>query len=94
MIVGFADTDLQRLYEQSDRSGIGLDIIGRVETLLARLDASSVVQDMKIATYRIRPVSTEQNGPFAAFVSPGWLLCFRFENGRVHDVALRRRRES
>jgi len=83
MIVSFKNRALKRLFERNDRSGIGADIVHKIENILSTLDAAEVPPG-----YRLHQLKGERKGYWAVTVRANWRIIFRFENGDALDVEL------
>ena len=88
MIRGFRHRSLKRLYEQDDRSHIRQDLLARVRTILARLDAAERINAMSIPSFRLHPLKGDLKGYWSVTVKANWRIVFRFENGDAYDVDL------
>ncbi len=88
MIRSFKHRALRRLYENGDRSGIGADLIRRVENILATLDAADSPQALDLPGYRLHKLKGAYKGYWAVTVRANWRIIFRFENGDALDVEL------
>jgi len=88
MILSFRPRGLKRLFERSDRSQIGADIIHRVENILSTLDAAEAPQALDLPGYRLHQLKGDRKGFWAVTVCANWRIIFRFENGHAFDVEL------
>jgi len=88
MILGFKHRGLKRLFERSDHSQIGADLIHRVENILAALDAADVPQALDLPGYHLHPLKGDRKGFWSVTVRANWRIIFRFEDGDVFDVEL------
>lgn len=88
MIRSFKHRGLKRLFENGDSSGIGADLIRRVENVLATLDAADSPQVLDLPGYRLHKLKGAYKGYWALTVSANWRIIFRFENGDAFDVEL------
>lgn len=86
MIRNFKHRGLRRLFERGDRSGIRPDLVGKVERVLARLNASTTPEDMDVPGFGLHPLTGNYKGFWAVFVSRNWRVIFRFQNGDACDV--------
>jgi len=57
MIRNFKHRGLQRLFERGDRSKIRPDVVGKVERVLARLDASGKAKDMDVPGFGLHAMT-------------------------------------
>ena len=86
MIRNFKHRGLQRLFERGDRSRIRPELVGKVERVLARLDASAVPDDMDAPGFGLHPMTGDRKGFWAVVISRNWRVIFRFEGGDACDV--------
>jgi proteic killer suppression protein len=86
MIRNFAHRGLQRLFERGDRSRIRPDLVGKVERILARLDASAEPKDMEAPGFGLHAMTGDRKGYWSIVVSRNWRVIFRFEDGHAWDV--------
>jgi len=88
MIIGFRHRGLKRLYERSDRSQIGAQILHKVENVLAVLDRASVPEDMDLPGFRLHPLTGDRKGYWAVTVRANWRIVWRFAGPDVEDLDL------
>ena len=88
MIKNFKHRGLKRLYERGDRGRINPNYIGKVELILADLDASDTLAHMRRPGYRLHELKGDMKGVYAVEVSANWRIVFRFENGQASDIDL------
>ena len=88
MIRSFKHRGLKRLYENGDRSGIGADLIQRIENILAVLDASDTPRSLDLPGYRLHKLKGDRKGFWSVTVRANWRIVFRFESGDAFDVEL------
>ena len=88
MIVGFRHRGLKRLYERADGRGIRPDLLNKVRTILARLDAAQDVRGLRVPALRLHALKGDLKGSWAVTVKANWRIIFRFEGGHAHDVEL------
>lgn len=86
MITNFRHRGLQRLFERGDRSKIRPDLVGKVERVLARLDASAEPKDMDMPGFGLHAMTGDRRGFWSVVVSRNWRVIFRFEDGNASDV--------
>ena len=86
MIRNFAHRGLQRLFERGDRSKVRPDLVGKVERILARLDASIEPGDMNAPGFGLHPMKSDLKDFWAVWASRNWRVIFRFEDGDAFDV--------
>ena len=88
MICGFQHRGLKRLYERGEASGIRPDLLDKVHTILARLDATQGIDAMRVPGLRLHALKGDLKGYWAVTVKANWRILFRFEGSDVHDVEL------
>lgn len=86
MIKRFRHRGLRRLYEQGDRSGIGADMVKKVENILAVLDRASRPEEMDLPGFRLHPLKGELKGFWAVTVRANWRIIWRFDGADAADV--------
>jgi proteic killer suppression protein len=86
MIRNFRHRGLQRLFEKGDRSRIRPDLVGKVERILARLEASGEAKDMDVPGFGLHAMTGDRKGIWSVVVSRNWRVIFRFEKGQASDV--------
>ena len=88
MIESFRYKGLKRLYEKGDRSGIGANMVSRVEEILTILEAAETIEEADIPGYRLHPLTGNLKGFWSVRVTENWRIIFRFENGSAQDLDL------
>jgi proteic killer suppression protein len=88
MIESFNHKGLKRLFEDGDRKLLRADLVERIETLLAYLDAAKVIDDLDIPSLRLHPLKGELKGFWAITVRANWRIIFRFADGNASAVEL------
>jgi toxin HigB-1 len=88
MIESFRHKGLKRLYEKGDRSGIGANMVARVEEILTILEAAETIEEADIPGYRLHPLTGNLKGFWSVRVTGSWRIIFRFENGAAQDLDL------
>lgn len=88
MIQGFRHKGLARLYENADRKGLSLELVPKLERILARLDVATSPEMMNLPGLRLHPLKGELKGFWSVWVSGNWRITFRFEGNDVVDVDL------
>ena len=79
---------MKRLYEHDDARGIRSDLLQRVRTILARLDAAQSVNGLRVPALHLHALKGELKGYWAVTVKANWRIIFRFEGGHAYDVEL------
>ena len=88
MIRSFSHRGLRRLYESGHRAGIGADLLGAAERILAALDVAATPAALDMPRLRLHPLKGDVAGYWAVTVRANWRIVFRFEDGDVYDVDL------
>lgn len=88
MVRSFKHRGLRRLYERGDRSRISPNYVGKVELILADLDASETLEHMRRPGYRLHELKGDMKGLYAVEVSGNWRIVFRFKDGQASDIDL------
>ncbi len=86
MIVSFKSKSLKRFLERGDESRIHAEHRETVRDIFARLNASSVPEDMNLPGFRLHRLKQDLDGYWAVTVRANWRITFRFENGDAFDV--------
>ena len=88
MVRNFKHRGLRRLYERGDRSRINPNYVGKIELILADLDASETLEHMRRPGYRLHELKGDMKGLYAVEVSGNWRIIFRFKDGEASDIDL------
>ena len=88
LIESFNHKGLKRLFEDGDRKFIQADMVERVSTLLAYIDAARAVDDLDIPSLPLHPLKGERKGLWAITVRANWRIVFRFADGKASAVEL------
>ena len=88
MVRNFKHRGLRRLYERGDRSRINPNYVGKIELILADLDASETLEHMRRPGYRLHELKGDMKGLYAVDVSGNWRIIFRFKDGEASDIDL------
>ena len=88
MVKSFKHRGLKRLYERGDRSRINPNYVGKVELVLADLDASETLEHMRRPGYRLHELKGDMKGLYAVDISGNWRIVFRFKDGEAEDIDL------
>ena len=86
MIQSFRHKGLERFYSQGSKSGILPSHAGRLEEILATLEAATAPQDLGLPGLRLHALSGNRQGYWAVRVSGAWRVIFRFEEHHVCEV--------
>jgi proteic killer suppression protein len=88
MIRSFRHKGLRRLYEEDDRSKLPAELLRRIGSVLAALDATERIEDMNRPGLRLHALKGDLQGFWSVSVSGNWRIIFRFEDGDIFDVDL------
>jgi proteic killer suppression protein len=88
MIIGFRHRGLKRLFEDGDRRRLPAAYVGKLERILARLDAAESADDMTVPGFGLHPLAGNLKGFWSVTVSRNWRVIFRFHDGNAADVDL------
>lgn len=88
MIRSFRSKALRRLVERGDASKLSVPNFRRVETILARLDAAVVPEDMNLPGYRFHGLKGRDKGRYAVDASGNWRITFAWDGKDAVDVDL------
>jgi toxin HigB-1 len=88
VIQSFRHKGLKNLYEKGDKSGIGANLLSRVEEILTLLDVAESPLDLSLPGLRLHPLTGNRKGEWSISVSGNWRITFRFEGNHVASVNL------
>ena len=88
VIRSFRSKALRRFSEEGDASKLSVQHTDRLRRQLARLDASTLPEDMNLPGYRFHALKGGMAGRFAVNVSGNWRLTFAWLEGDAVDVDL------
>ncbi len=71
-----------------DTRGIRPDLLQKVRTALARLDAVQNVNGLRVPAFRLHALKGNLRGYRAVTLKANWRIIFRFEDGHAYDVEL------
>lgn len=77
-----------KVIQKGDRSGIGANMVSRVEEILTILEAAETIEEADIPGYRLHPLTGNLKGFWSVRVTENWRIIFRFENGSAQDLDL------
>ena len=86
MIRSFRHKGLRRFFELDDKRKLPPDMVERIRTILAFMDAANDVEDMNQPSFRLHALKGELKGYWAVTARANWRIIFRFENGDASDV--------
>lgn len=86
MISGFRHKGLRRLYEDDDRSRLPPEMVERIRTILALLEAAGSIEDLDQPSLRLHALRGDLKGFWAVTVRANWRIVFHFSDGDASDV--------
>lgn len=86
MIASFKSKRLRKLFEDGDARGLPADQVSRIENRLSTIDAARVIEDCKVAGYRLHRLGGDYDGFHAVWITGNWRIIFRFDDGDAFDV--------
>lgn len=86
MIVSFRHKGLRRFFEDDDRSKLPPELVERIRSILAFLDAAGRIEDLDQPTLRLHALKGDLKGFWAVTVRANWRIIFRFDDGDASDV--------
>ena len=88
MIKSIRHRGLKRLFEQDDPSGVNAEHVGKLQNILATLNAAPTVAHMDLPGFRLHPMKGQMKGFWSVTVRANWRVIFRFAEGQAEDVDL------
>jgi toxin HigB-1 len=88
MIASWRSADVRKLYlGETVRRFQGFELQARMR--LRRLDAAEALQDLAaIPGNRLEALRGDRKGQHSIRVNDQWRICFRWNNGKAHDVEI------
>jgi toxin HigB-1 len=86
MIEGFKHRGLQRLYDTDDGRKLPADMLDRLRTILAALDAAADITDLDRPSFKLHKLKGDLKGHWAITVRANWRITFKFADGNATDV--------
>ncbi len=86
MILSFKSKSLKRFMQRGDESRSHAEHRETVRDILARLNASTLPEDMDLPGFGLHPLRQDLAGFWAVTVRANWRIIFRFESGDAYDV--------
>ena len=86
MIKDFRHKGLRKLFIDGSKKGIPAEQAQKLEDILDRLNAASVVDDMDFPGSFLHPLKGDLDGLWSVKVSGNRRVVFRFVNGDAYDV--------
>jgi proteic killer suppression protein len=88
VIESFKHKGLKRLYEDDDRSGLGADMVEKIENILTLLDAARTPERLNAPSFRLHQLTGDRKGFWSVTVRANWRIIFKFRDGNAYDVEL------
>jgi proteic killer suppression protein len=88
MIRSFRHRELKRLFEDGDRTRLNPAFVSKIERILLRLDAATVVDDVDAPGFGLHPLRGNLKGWWAVTVNRNWRIIFRFDGEHAIDMDL------
>ena len=88
MIRSFRSKALLRFAKHGDAAKLSVPNVRRVETIIARLDAAQLPEDMNLPGYRFHGLKGQEKGRFAVDASGNWRVTFGWDGNDAVDVDL------
>jgi len=86
MIRSFAHKGLKKFYLTGNKAGIQPIHSARLRLILAQLNQSRSVEDMRIPTFELHELKGNRKATWAVTVQANWRVTFHFENGHAEIV--------
>ncbi|MEA2114872.1 MAG: type II toxin-antitoxin system RelE/ParE family toxin [Thermodesulfobacteriota bacterium] len=86
MIRSFAHKGLKKFFLTGSKAGIQPKHSARLRLILAQLNQSRSVEDMRIPTFELHKLKGNRKATWAITVQANWRVTFRFENGHAEIV--------
>jgi toxin HigB-1 len=89
MIRAFADEHTRLLYETGRSRRLPPDIVRRATRKLEYVDLATCLDDLRVPPgNRLHALEGDRRGQHSISINDQWRICFRFEDGDVHDVEI------
>ena len=88
MIRSFRSKALRRFSERGDPAKLSVPNVRRVETILARLDAALLPEDLNLPGFRFHGLKGQDKGRFTVDASGNWRVTFGWDGKDAVDVDL------
>ncbi len=86
MIKSFSNKRLEKFFEEGVKKGIQAKHIHKVDDILERLEAASVIEDMKFPGSDLHLLEPKKKGRLAVKISGNWRITFKFKAGDAYEV--------
>ncbi len=88
MIKSFKHKGLELYFVKDVKKVLDVRDLPKIERILDRLDAATVVKDMDIPGWNLHELKGDRKGDWSVTVRTNWRITFRFEKGGVFNVNL------
>ena len=88
MIAGFKHKGLKRLFETGVPRGLPSDLVERIATILADMDAGISLDALSRPSLRLHELKGDRKGTFSVSVSGQWRITFTFEGQYFDNINL------
>ncbi|MEN9558140.1 MAG: hypothetical protein RL141_509 [Candidatus Parcubacteria bacterium] len=89
MIVHFRDQEAERLFTREVSRKLPQEIQRAALRKLLMLDAAIALTDLKVPpANRLEKLAGDRVGQYSIRINAQWRICFRWEKGSAHDVAI------
>lgn len=86
MILSFADKQAEKLW-QGKRNRFPSDLQDRIANKLSVLNAATVLDELRVPpSNQLEALRGNRNGQHSIRINQQWRICFRWDNGNVHEV--------
>jgi proteic killer suppression protein len=86
MIRSFKHKGLSKFFASGSTAGVQAAHAKRLQLILGRLNAASLVKDMNLPGLRLHELTGNRRGTWSVMVSGNWRVTFRFEGGDAEVV--------
>ncbi len=86
MIRSFVHKGLKKFFLSGSKAGIQPKHNTRLRLILAQLNQSRSVEDMRIPTFELHELKGKRKATWAVTVQANWRVTFRFEDGHAEIV--------
>ena len=86
MIKSFSHKGLKNFFYDGTKKGIQPKHVNKIGDILDRLDASTIIGDMKFPGSDLHLLEPKRKEKWAVKVSGNWRITFKFKEGNVYEV--------
>jgi proteic killer suppression protein len=89
MIPSFRDKETERVFLRERRTKIEHSLRRAASSKLLLLDAAESLDDVRVPPgNRLEKLSADREGQYSIRINDHWRVCFRWEDGEVHEVEI------